>query len=88
MDLFILLVAGLLGSVFVMSGIGGQAVSSFWKAVFGVAGGAAAYFCLRYIGFLPDDPSISLLMILFVTGGFAGGLSILVFVFARQVFQK
>jgi len=88
MDLVILLGAGLLGAVFVLSENGGQTVSILWKAVFGCGGGLAAYFALGQLNHLPAEASISSFLFLFVIGGFSGAICIVAFVTIRRMSGK
>ena len=84
MDLFILLGAGLLGAVFVASQSNAAAVSPLWKTLMGGGGGAAAYFALRVLKAIPTENNINGLFVLFVSGGFAGGIAIFIFLYIRQ----
>jgi len=88
MDLFILLGAGLLGAMFISGQSDTVRLSPLWKVLFGCLGGAIVYFLLDWQGKIPLDSSFSSLLLLFVLGGFAGGLAMLLFLLLKPYFDK
>jgi len=88
MDFFILLGAGLLGAMFVSSQSETRQPSILWKILFGGGGGALVFSVMEWRDIIPLDSSISTFLLLFVLGGFAGGLAILVFLLLRSLLEK
>lgn len=88
MDLFVLLGAGLLGAMFMSSQSDNFRPSILWKGLFGCGGGAIVFLVMQWQGQIPQQSSISSFLLLFVLGGFAGGLAMLAFLLLRPYFKK
>ena len=79
MDFFIVIGAGLLGALFMASQNVAVRVSFLRKMVLGCGGGAVAYAVLSMLAGTPTEASIGGFIMLFVVGGLAGGVAVLLY---------
>ncbi|MCF6273597.1 MAG: hypothetical protein L3J37_10495 [Rhodobacteraceae bacterium] len=84
MDLFILLGAGLLGSILLSSQINLAPVSFLWKFISGAGAGGVAYFILQASGKMPQDSNMGSLIFIFAIGGLSGAAGVLVYGVLRR----
>jgi len=88
MDLFILMGVGLLGAMFIASQNPYVRIPFLWKLLLGGGGGAVVYALFEGFGRMPPEATIGGFITLFVAGGFAGGVAILLYYPALRLTPK
>ncbi len=83
MDIFILIGAGIFGAAF-MASQSHNPVSTLLKLVLGSIGGGFAWLFLVWLNSLPEDPSLSGFIMMFVIGALFGGLVMLLGIFLNK----
>ncbi len=76
MDMFILIGAGIFGAA-IMASQSPNPISTLIKLALGSMGGACAWLFLSWLNSLPEDPSLSGFIMMFVIGALFGGLVVL-----------
>ncbi|NOR63487.1 MAG: hypothetical protein GQ535_13460 [Rhodobacteraceae bacterium] len=84
MDIFILVGAGILGAA-IMASQSHNPVSTLFKLVLGSIGGAFGWLFLGWLNSLPEDPSLSGFIMMFVIGALFGGLVMLLGIYLNKL---